>query len=123
MIYTSYFAMANKLPGAISIYPEPPAWFAGDVAENLAADDDMFRKIKSYKISKQEFADYYLGEVLMQRDPEALLAEYDGKTLLGWSADDPYDCRFIFQQYMKYYVGDVVRELTKREIELGIRYD
>lgn len=123
MIYTSYFKAALSIPGALSIYPKPPAWFVGGIAADIAPDDDMCRQVHAHKITRKAFADYYLGEVLMSKPAEDLLREYDGKTLVGWSSDDPYDCRFIFAKYMKYYLGDVVRELTKREIELGIRTD
>lgn len=123
MIYTSYFKAAAQAPNTVSIYPKPPAWFVGGIAEDIVPDDEMYRKIKRNEMTKKQFADYYLGDVLMQKDPAALAAEYDGKTLVGWSADDPYDCRFIFSQFMNYYIGGSVRELTKREIELGIRMD
>lgn len=123
MIYTSYFKMCSKIPGGYSIYPKPPAWFIGSVAGDIVPEDDMYRKIKRNEITKKQFADYYLENILFKHKPEDLLEEYNGKIIFGWSADDTYDCRFIFTQYMNYYLGNVARELTKREIELGIRND
>lgn len=122
MIYTTYFKLGTSIPGAISIYPKPPSWFPSTkIAEDIVPDDDVYRQLTKHEITKKSFAEYYVKDVLMKHDPEEILKEYDNQTLVGWSADDIYDCRFILMEYMGYYLGNVVHELSKREIELDIR--
>ncbi len=86
MIYTSYFARADKVPNPISIARSTPSWFKGEVYEKLAPSWDLLKAYKRGGLSKKEYTERYLSELAERgMTVEKLIEELpDECTLLCW---------------------------------------
>ena len=87
MIYTSYFASADKVPHPIAIARGVPSWFKGEVYEKLAPSLDLLKAWdKGRGISQKEYTERYLNELAARGvTVESLKEELpDECTLLCW---------------------------------------
>lgn len=116
-VYSSYFAKASKeIPDKylVSIAIETPNNWGGWYCRELNPPRYLLYKFKNSEISKEEFKEAYVKEVLSKINALELYNKLKGKVICCWERSGEFCHRHIAIEWLKSQISE---ELIIGEIE------
>jgi len=112
-MYTSYFAISNTHPNAVSIAGRAPEWYHGREYKKLAPTLSIFKKYKADGDTLY-YTEHYYKEVLQKLDPKKVFEELGPHAvLLCYETPGKFCHRHLVAKWLSDELGVEVLELKK----------
>ena len=114
MIYTSYWALSNKVPNPISISLSSPKYFRGERLPLLMPTWSMVDKYKKKLISKRDYVKEYIALLRSRGTVKELYSCIpDNSTLMCWEKSGEFCHRRVFALYVEEVLDIQIKEWSR----------